>query len=98
MSHITGSSFLGIVLGSPDCILPQAATLYIACSVHISIEADMRNDSETGLSPGESRDLRRIAGMMIPANAEYGVPGADDPLIFAGLVKSLGRDIGRVRD
>jgi hypothetical protein len=58
----------------------------------------MRNDSETGLSPGESRDLRRIAGMMIPANAEYGVPGADDPIIFADIVKSLGRDIGHVRD
>ncbi len=57
----------------------------------------MSTDTETGLSPAESRDLRRIAGIMIPASAEFGVPGADDPLIFADIARSLGRDIGDVR-
>ncbi len=50
----------------------------------------MRNDSELELSPAECRDLRCIAGMMIPASSEFGVPGADDPVIFADIVKSLG--------
>ena len=29
---------------------------------------------------------------MVPASAEYGVPGADDDTIFADIVRSLGRD------
>lgn len=53
--------------------------------------------SEAALSPGETRDLHRIAGMMIPANEEHGVPGADDPDIFADVVRSLGRDTVPVR-
>ena len=44
------------------------------------------------LSPAESEDFRCIAGLMIPASAEFGVPGADDPAIFADIVKSIGRD------
>jgi hypothetical protein len=50
------------------------------------------------LTPAETRDLRCIAGMMIPASTEFDVPGADDPTIFADIVKSLGRDLGHVRD
>jgi len=57
----------------------------------------MGNDSETGLSPAESRDLHCIAGMMIPPSEEYRVPGADDAMIFADIVKSLGRDLRDVR-
>lgn len=44
------------------------------------------------LSDAELRDLRCIAGMMIPASAEYGVPGADDPVILDDILSSLGRD------
>jgi hypothetical protein len=44
------------------------------------------------LTDGESRDLRALAGLMIPASAIHGVPGADDDLIFADIVKSLERD------
>ena len=51
----------------------------------------MQNDSES-LSAAELRDLKCIAGMIIPASTEFGVPGADDPVIFADIVKSLGRD------
>ncbi|HEY7576029.1 MAG TPA: hypothetical protein VH855_00420 [Acetobacteraceae bacterium] len=53
--------------------------------------------SEAALSASESQDLRRIAGIMIPAGGEYGVPGADDPLIFADIEASLGRDLDEVR-
>lgn len=54
-------------------------------------------DSDTGLSPGETRDLRRVAAIMIPASAAYGVPGADDPVVFADIVRSVGRDLEDVR-
>lgn len=52
----------------------------------------MGNDAQTGLSPAESRDLHRLAGLMIPADASYGVPGADDPRIVADIERTLGRD------
>ncbi|HLB98300.1 MAG TPA: hypothetical protein VJK90_11580, partial [Acetobacteraceae bacterium] len=61
------------------------------------IEANMRSDFETGLTPAESQDLRCVAGFMVPASAEFGVPGADDATIFADIVGSLGRDLGDVR-
>ena len=57
----------------------------------------MQNDSETGLSPAETRNLRRAAGIMVPASEEFGVPGADDATIFDDIVKSLGRDRDDVR-
>jgi hypothetical protein len=44
------------------------------------------------LSDAETRDLRALAGIMIPASSAHGVPGADDDLIFADIVKSLERD------
>jgi hypothetical protein len=44
------------------------------------------------LSAIEIDDLRAFAGMMIPASAAYGVPGADDPAIFADVLANLGRD------
>jgi hypothetical protein len=53
--------------------------------------------SEAVLSNAESQSLHRIAGMMIPASEEFDTPGADDRVIFADIVGSLGRDIGDVR-
>jgi hypothetical protein len=50
------------------------------------------------LSPSESRDLRCIAAMMIPASSEFSVPGADDPIIFADIVRSMGRDLSDVQE
>jgi hypothetical protein len=50
------------------------------------------------LTPAESRDLRCIAGMMIPASAEFDVPGADDAVIFADIVGTMGRDTAHVRE
>ena len=49
------------------------------------------------LTSTELRDLQRLAAFMVPASAEYGVPGADDAAIFADIVRSLGRDRGAVR-
>jgi hypothetical protein len=53
--------------------------------------------TEPDLSPEEVRDLRCVAGMMVPASTEYDVPGADDDAIFADILASLGRDLGEVR-
>jgi hypothetical protein len=54
-------------------------------------------DFGPALSASETRDLCRLAGIMIPASEEYGVPGADDPAIFADILRSLGRDTADVR-
>src|SRR5882724_3215043 len=53
--------------------------------------------SAAGLTSTELQDLRRLAGFMVPASAEYGVPGADDETIIADIVRSLGRDTSAVR-
>lgn len=58
----------------------------------------MRNDPGPELSSSERRDLRCIAGIMIPASEEFALPGADDALIFADILASLGRDLGQVRN
>ena len=49
------------------------------------------------LGDAEIRDLRVLAGLMIPASTSHGVPGADDELIFADIVKSLERDTADAR-
>jgi len=50
------------------------------------------------LTPAQRDDLRAIAGVIIPASAEFDVPGADDPAIQADMVATLGRDAGPVRE
>lgn len=50
------------------------------------------------LHDAQLRALRRVAGLMIPASEEHGVPGADEEAIFADIVRSLGRDAGTVRE
>jgi len=57
----------------------------------------MPTDSEVGLSPRQTQDLRDLAGLLLPASDEHGVPGADDAIIFADIVRSLGRDLADVR-
>jgi hypothetical protein len=56
----------------------------------------MPND-DPALTAAEIRTLRCVAGMMIPASAAHGVPGADDDLIFAEIVESIGSDAARVK-
>jgi hypothetical protein len=52
----------------------------------------------TPLTPAQRDDLRAIAAVMIPASAEFDVPGADDPAIQADIVATLGRDTALVRE
>jgi hypothetical protein len=54
--------------------------------------------SESTLNPAQRDDLRAIAGVIIPASAEYDVPGADDPAIQADMLATLGRDAAMVRE
>jgi len=49
------------------------------------------------LTDAEARDLRALVGQMIPASTTYDVPGADDDLIFADILKSLERDTDDTR-
>ncbi len=44
------------------------------------------------LAADQVRDLRALAGAIIPPSPAYDVPGADDELIFAEILKSLERD------
>ena len=50
------------------------------------------------LTPAQRDDLRTIAGMIVPASAEFTVPGADDPAIHADMLATLGRDTALVRN
>ena len=54
--------------------------------------------AEDALTQAQCDDLRVIAAMMIPESAEYKVPGADDELIQADILATLGRDTMRVRE
>ena len=45
----------------------------------------------------QARDLRALAGAIIPPSRDYGVPGADDKLIFNDILRSLERDHGDIR-
>jgi hypothetical protein len=49
----------------------------------------MPNDK---LTAEQTRDLRALAGSIIPPSATYGVPGADDEKIFSDILNSLERD------
>ena len=54
--------------------------------------------ADNPLTPAQRDDLRAIAGMMIRTSAEFDVPGADDPVIQADIVATLGRDTALVRE
>jgi hypothetical protein len=53
---------------------------------------------ETILTPAQRDDLRVVAGMIIPASEQYGVPGADDAAVQADILATLGRDAELVRE
>jgi hypothetical protein len=44
------------------------------------------------LTAEQTRDLRALAAMIIPASQTYDVPGADDERIFGDILNSLERD------
>ncbi len=49
------------------------------------------------LTVDETRSLRCVAGLMIPASSAFAVPGADDDLIFSDIIANLGRDTELVK-
>ena len=49
------------------------------------------------LTAEQIRDLRALAGMIIPPSTLYDVPGADDEKIFKDVLRSLERDRDDVR-
>lgn len=51
----------------------------------------------TTLSEPERERLRRIAAMIVPASAEFAVPGADDAAIFAEIVTDAEAKIAETR-
>jgi len=53
---------------------------------------------DSPLSPTQCDDLRAIASVMIPASAEFDVPGANDPAIQADILATLGRDANLVQE
>jgi hypothetical protein len=53
--------------------------------------------ADDNLTSSQRDDLRTIAAMIIPASAEYKVPGADDAAIQAEILATLGRDTVLVR-
>jgi len=52
--------------------------------------------SANELTSAQRNDLRIVAAMIVPANDEYRVPGADDPAIQADMLATLGRDTALV--
>jgi hypothetical protein len=57
----------------------------------------MQSQTPPTLTDAETATLRSLVAAMLPASAEHGVPGADDPTIFADLLASLGRDTADVQ-
>jgi hypothetical protein len=49
------------------------------------------------LTQTQRDDLKTVAAMIIPASDEYKVPGADDDMIQADILATLGRDTAMVR-
>jgi hypothetical protein len=49
------------------------------------------------LAPEQVRELRALAGAIIPPSAAYNVPGADDDKIFADILGSIERDRDDIR-
>ena len=51
----------------------------------------------SSLTPSERHELGNIAGTMIPAAPDLGMPAANDPRILADIERSIGRDLADVR-
>ena len=53
--------------------------------------------ADNQLTRNQRDDLRTVAAMIVPVSDEYKVPGADDPVIQADILATLGRDTALVR-
>ncbi|MBP7659086.1 MAG: hypothetical protein KA778_03745 [Burkholderiaceae bacterium] len=54
--------------------------------------------NEQPWSSSQRTTLRLLAGLMIPASARHGVPGADDEIIFNDILNTLAPQAGRVSE
>jgi len=50
------------------------------------------------LTETELAVIRRLVGRIIPASTEYGVPGADDDVIFSDITATLATNIAALGD
>lgn len=53
-------------------------------------------DTADPFTEDEKRALAALAGMIVPASDKYGVPGADDPAIVAGILSDAARRPARL--
>lgn len=67
------------------------------CSIEITMTT-AENDPPSPLSVSERETLECVVRHMIPASAEYGVPGAGDPRILADILQSIDRDREALRE
>lgn len=56
----------------------------------------MTAQTENPFSEDERGALATLAGMIVPASDEYGVPGADDPAIVDNILKDASRCPGQL--
>jgi hypothetical protein len=56
--------------------------------------SDLIGSSEQILNDSGREILRALAGAIIPASPDHGVPGADDEAIFTDLMSSAGSTLG----
>lgn len=54
--------------------------------------AELPGATDAPLNPAQRASLRVAAALVIPASAQWNVPGADDPAILADIERTLGRD------
>ena len=54
--------------------------------------------ADASLTDDEIQTLGDIAGTMVPADDDLGMPAADDPVILADIVTTVGRDLPLVRE
>jgi hypothetical protein len=60
-------------------------------------EESMPDSTSERLTPSEVSVLRRLLGIMIPADPDHALPCANDPLILEDCITSLGRDAPFIR-
>ncbi len=61
-------------------------------SIEPAMTQTMTDRTEPPPFEDDGKTLLAIVGHMIPASARHGVPGADDPAIYADILRSVGRD------
>lgn len=53
--------------------------------------------ADAALTPEEQADLRTLAALIIPASKRFSLPGANDPIVFADILASMGYEFDDVR-